>query len=119
MADPLDAYSQVVTSVAAELLPKVAGVRTRQGSGSAVVFTADGFLLTNAHVVGSARSGTVSFADGSSGEFEVVGRDPLSDLAVIRAQAATPRPPSWARATLSWWGSSSSPSATRSDSPGR
>ncbi|AQZ61530.1 peptidase S1 [[Actinomadura] parvosata subsp. kistnae] len=92
MADPLDAYSQVVTSVAAELLPKVAGVRTRQGSGSAVVFTADGFLLTNAHVVGSARSGTVSFADGSSGEFEVVGRDPLSDLAVIRAQAATPPP---------------------------
>ncbi|MGR6917774.1 S1C family serine protease [[Actinomadura] parvosata] len=89
MADPLDAYSQVVTSVAAELLPKVAGVRTRQGSGSAVVFTADGFLLTNAHVVGSARAGTVSFADGSSGEFEVVGRDPLSDLAVIRAQAAT------------------------------
>ncbi|NJP88582.1 PDZ domain-containing protein [Nonomuraea sp. FMUSA5-5] len=92
MADPLDAYSQVVTSVAAELLPKVAGVRTRQGSGSAVVFNADGFLLTNAHVVGSARSGTVSFADGSSGEFEVVGRDPLSDLAVIRAQAATPPP---------------------------
>ncbi|TYB66800.1 PDZ domain-containing protein [Nonomuraea sp. PA05] len=92
MADPLDAYSQVVSSVAAELLPKVAGVRTRQGSGSAVVFTADGFLLTNAHVVGSARSGTVAFADGSSGDFRVIGRDPLSDLAVIRAQAATPPP---------------------------
>ncbi|GAA2905620.1 S1C family serine protease [Nonomuraea rubra] len=92
MADPLDAYSQVVSSVAAELLPKVASVRTRQGSGSAVVFTADGFLLTNAHVVGSARSGTVAFADGSSGEFQVIGRDPLSDLAVIRAQAATPPP---------------------------
>ncbi|MEV0826936.1 S1C family serine protease [Nonomuraea rubra] len=92
MADPLDAYSQVVSSVAAELLPKVASVRTRQGSGSGVVFTADGFLLTNAHVVGSARSGTVAFADGSSGEFQVIGRDPLSDLAVIRAQAATPPP---------------------------
>ncbi|MEV1002998.1 trypsin-like peptidase domain-containing protein [Nonomuraea sp. NPDC050202] len=92
MADPLDAYSQVVSSVAAELLPKVASVRTRQGSGSAVVFTADRFLLTNAHVVGSARSGTVAFADGSSGEFQVIGRDPLSDLAVIRAQAATPPP---------------------------
>ncbi|GAA2207565.1 trypsin-like peptidase domain-containing protein [Nonomuraea monospora] len=92
MADPLDAYSQVVSSVAAELLPKVASVRTRQGSGSAVVFTADGFLLTNAHVVGSARSGTVAFADGSSGDFQVIGRDPLSDLAVIRAQAATPPP---------------------------
>ncbi|MFI6503775.1 S1C family serine protease [Nonomuraea typhae] len=92
MADPLDAYSQVVTSVAAELLPKVAAVRVARGSGSAVVFTADGFLLTNAHVVGSARGGTVAFADGSAAEFTVVGRDPLSDLAVIRAQGPTPEP---------------------------
>ncbi|MEV0618828.1 trypsin-like peptidase domain-containing protein [Nonomuraea sp. NPDC050404] len=92
MADPLDAYSQVVSSVAAELLPKVASVRAGRGSGSAVVFTADGFLLTNAHVLGSSRSGTVAFADGVSGDFQVVGRDPLSDLAVIRAQTATPPP---------------------------
>ncbi|PZG23545.1 S1C family serine protease [Nonomuraea aridisoli] len=92
MADPLDAYSRVVSSVAAELLPKVAGVRAGRGSGSAVVFTADGFLLTNAHVVGSSRAGTIAFADGTSGGFEVVGRDPLSDLAVIRAQTATPPP---------------------------
>ncbi|MEV4799597.1 trypsin-like peptidase domain-containing protein [Nonomuraea sp. NPDC049421] len=92
MADPLDAYSRVVSSVAAELLPKVASVRAGRGSGSAVVFTADGFLLTNAHVVGTARSGTVAFADGGSGGFEVVGRDPLSDLAVIRARTPTPPP---------------------------
>ncbi|MFG1699817.1 S1C family serine protease [Nonomuraea sp. NPDC049309] len=92
MADPLDAYSRVVSSVAAELLPKVAGVRAGRGSGSAVVFTADGFLLTNAHVIGGARTGTVAFADGVSGGFEVVGRDPLSDLAVIRAQTPTPPP---------------------------
>ncbi|MGW0197753.1 S1C family serine protease [Nonomuraea sp. NPDC003201] len=92
MADPLDAYSRVVSSVAAEVLPKVASVRAGQGSGSAVVFTADGFLLTNAHVIGNSRDGTVAFADGSSGDFIVVGRDPLSDLAVIRAQTATPPP---------------------------
>ncbi|MGP3965370.1 S1C family serine protease [Nonomuraea sp. 3N208] len=92
MAEPLDAYSRVVSSVAAELLPKVASVRAGRGSGSAVVFTADGFLLTNAHVVGSSRAGTVAFADGTSGDFVVVGRDPLSDLAVIRAQTATPAP---------------------------
>ncbi|GAA3092219.1 MULTISPECIES: S1C family serine protease [Nonomuraea] len=92
MADPLDAYSRVVSSVAAEVLPKVASVRAGRGSGSAVVFTADGFLLTNAHVVGTARSGTVAFADGGSGGFEVVGRDPLSDLAVIRAQTPIPPP---------------------------
>jgi S1-C subfamily serine protease len=88
----MDDYSRVVSSVAAELLPKVASVRADRGSGSAVVFTADGFLLTNAHVVGSSRAGTVAFADGSSGEFLVVGRDPLSDLAVIRAQVPTPWP---------------------------
>ncbi|TDD18783.1 S1C family serine protease [Nonomuraea diastatica] len=92
MADPLDAYSRVVSSVASGLLPTVAGVRAGRGSGSAVVFTADGFLLTNAHVVGSSRSGTVAFADGTSGDFTVVGRDPLSDLAVIRARTATPEP---------------------------
>ncbi|MEV1242284.1 S1C family serine protease [Nonomuraea sp. NPDC050022] len=88
----MDDYSRVVSSVAAELLPRVASVRADRGSGSAVVFTADGFLLTNAHVVGSSRAGTVAFADGSSGEFLVVGRDPLSDLAVIRAQQPTPEP---------------------------
>ena len=88
----MDDYSRVVSSVAAELLPKVASVRADRGSGSAVVFTADGFLLTNAHVVGSSRAGTVAFSDGSSGEFLVVGRDPLSDLAVIRAQVPTPGP---------------------------
>ncbi|PRX52319.1 S1-C subfamily serine protease [Nonomuraea fuscirosea] len=92
MADPLDAYSQVVSSVAAELLPRVASVRAGRGNGSAVVFTGDGFLLTNAHVVGYSRTGTVAFADGVSGDFEVVGRDPLSDLAVIRARTATPPP---------------------------
>ncbi|WP_197094156.1 S1C family serine protease [Nonomuraea sp. SBT364] len=88
----MDAYSKIVTSVAAELLPKVAGLRAGRGSGSAVVFTADGFLLTNAHVVGRVRSGTVAFADGTSGGFTVVGRDPLSDLAVIRAEVPTPEP---------------------------
>jgi len=60
--------------------------------GSGVVFTSDGFLLTNAHVVGSAQSGTASFADGTSAPFTVVGADPLSDLAVVRAGGSTPPP---------------------------
>jgi S1-C subfamily serine protease len=97
---PFDAYSQIVTSVAAELTGKVASLRVpRRGSGrageslgSAVVFTNDGFLLTNAHVVGSAQSGTASFADGSTAPFTVVGADPLSDLAVLRANGQTPSP---------------------------
>jgi S1-C subfamily serine protease len=102
---PLDAYSQVVAGVAAHLTGKVASLRvpqsrsggpgSRRGGeslGSAVVFTNDGFLLTNAHVVGKAQSGTASFADGTSAPFTVVGADPLSDLAVLRASGPTPPP---------------------------
>ena len=96
---PLDAYSRVVTTVAAELTPRVAGLRVNRGPGrpgeslgSAVVYTGDGFLLTNAHVVGRASGGTALFADGTSAPFTVVGADPLSDLAVVRAGAGTPPP---------------------------
>ncbi|GAA2593890.1 trypsin-like peptidase domain-containing protein [Actinomadura fulvescens] len=95
-AQPLDAYSRVVSAVAGELTPRVASLRVRQsgreGSGSAVTFTADGFLLTNAHVVGGARGGQASFADGTTTSFTVVGTDPLSDLAVVRADGGTPGP---------------------------
>jgi S1-C subfamily serine protease len=106
---PLDAYSQIVTAVAERLTPKVASLRVprnqgrNQGEGrergpggeslgSAVFFTGDGFLLTNAHVVGHATSGTASFSDGTSAPFRVVGADPLSDLAVLRANGPTPEP---------------------------
>src|SRR6266849_9732 len=100
MPSPLDAYSQIVAGVAAELTGKVASLRVpRQGSGrggeslgSAVVFTNDGFLLTNAHVVGGAQAGTASFGDGTSVPFTTVGSDPLSDLAVLRAAGPTPAP---------------------------
>jgi S1-C subfamily serine protease len=95
---PLDAYSQIVAGVAAELTPKVASLRVprtgRQGEslGSGVVFTGDGFLLTNAHVVGSASAGTAAFSDGTTSPFRVVGADPLSDLAVLRTAGQTPPP---------------------------
>ena len=95
-SEPLDAYSQVVSSVARDLTPRVASLRVRhggrEGTGSAVVFTDDGFLLTNAHVVGAARAGGAAFADGAETSFAVVGVDPLSDLAVIRANGDTPPP---------------------------
>jgi S1-C subfamily serine protease len=89
--DALDTYSQVVAGVAELLLPRVAAVRLRrrgrvgEASGSAVVLSADGHLVTNAHVVGSADAGEATFADGSTAPLEVVGRDRLSDLAVVRA----------------------------------
>jgi S1-C subfamily serine protease len=98
--DALDAYSQIVSGVAEQLTPKVASLRVpRQGPGgmgeglgSGVVFTGDGFLLTNAHVVGRASGGTASFSDGTDVPFVVVGADPLSDLAVLRTTGATPAP---------------------------
>ncbi len=97
---PLDAYSQVVSGVAAALTPRVASLRVPQSAarrggeslGSAVVFTPDGFMLTNAHVVGQSGQGTALFADGTGAPFSVVGTDPLSDLAVVRADGATPAP---------------------------
>ena len=85
--EALDAYSQAVIAVAESLSPSVANVRLRRGGGSAVVITPDGFMLTSAHVVARSRGGRVSFVDGRELEFEVVGSDPLSDLAVLRADA--------------------------------
>jgi S1-C subfamily serine protease len=99
--EALDAYSRIVTEVAAEVAPHVAALSVRGtdargrewgGAGSGVVFTDDGFLLTNAHVVGTARRGEAGFADGSEVAFDVVGADPLSDLAVLRARGGTPAP---------------------------
>src|SRR3954471_20419130 len=84
-AEALDAYSQVVTAVAERLSRSVANVRIRRGGGSAVVITPDGFMLTSAHVVARTSGGRASFVDGRELEFEVVGSDPLSDLAVLRA----------------------------------
>jgi S1-C subfamily serine protease len=84
--EPLDAYSQAVTRVAERLSPSVASLRTRRGGGSGVVITADGFLLTSAHVVGPSRRVHASFTDGRELEARVVGADPLSDLAVVRAE---------------------------------
>jgi S1-C subfamily serine protease len=98
---PLDVYSQIVSGVAGRLTPKVASLRvpyrgsrggTGESLGSGVVFTGDGFLLTNAHVVGQANDGTAAFSDGTSIPFRVVGADPLSDLAVLRANGETPAP---------------------------
>jgi S1-C subfamily serine protease len=90
----LDAYSAAVSSVAETLIPSVASLRVTRsmggwsagGSGSAVAFTPDGYLVTSAHVVAGTDRGAATFVDGSEREFRVVGRDPLSDLAVLRAE---------------------------------
>src|SRR5919112_3597055 len=88
--EQLDAYSRAVSGAAERLIPSVASLRVHgrggwAGSGSGVAFTPDGYLLTSAHVVAAAEAGTATFVDGTELAFDVVGRDPLSDLAVIRA----------------------------------
>src|SRR6478736_9579871 len=94
--DAFDAYSAAVVRVAERVLPSVASllVRTNRGSGagSASVLTADGFLLTSAHVVEGADSAEAAFTDGTEVRADVVGRDPLSDLAVLRARGDVPAP---------------------------
>jgi S1-C subfamily serine protease len=82
--EAFDAYSQAVMRVAERLSPSVASVRARRGGGSAVAITPDGFLLTSAHVVQRARRVRASFTDGRELTADIVGADPLSDLAVLR-----------------------------------
>jgi serine protease Do len=99
--DPLDSYSATVIRVAEAVTQHVAALemtgngrngRLRVGAGSAVLFTTDGYLLTNAHVVGGAHSGHAVFADGTSTAIDVVGADPLSDLAVVHGRGPTAAP---------------------------
>jgi serine protease Do len=93
-AEALDAYSRIVIDVAERLGPAVAnlrvslrrrGGRTAAGGGSGVVVSEDGLLLTSAHVVDGAERVSATFTDGSELSARVVGADPLSDLAVLRA----------------------------------
>ena len=87
----------VVTTVAADApaqrgQPASCAPPAATGAGSGVMFTDDGFLLTSAHVVEGADGGVAEFGDGTESKFDVVGADPLSDLAVLRVRdgGATP-----------------------------
>ena len=96
--EPLDAYSQAVVGAVEAVGPAVVSIyvggageadRARGGAGSGVVVTPDGYILTNEHVVERVQEARVAFVDGRSVAAVVVGRDPSTDLAVLRAQAAS------------------------------
>jgi putative serine protease PepD len=98
-AAPIAAPDGSVQKAAQNVLPSVVkiGVMTQQGagSGSGIVLTADGLIVTNNHVVEPAAQGgklTVTFNDGKTATAQIVGRDPLTDLAVIRADAKGLKP---------------------------
>jgi S1-C subfamily serine protease len=93
-SEALDAYSRAVTSVVDKVGPAVASVSVKsrsrfrpEGGGSGVLFTPDGYLLTNAHVVRGAREVAVSLPDGTTHSAHVVGEDPATDLAVVHIDA--------------------------------
>ena len=91
--EALDAFSQVVVRVAERLRPAVVNLRVgrgrQAGSGSGVLFSPDGFLLTNHHVVGDADRVRVRLHDGQEVTGRVVGNDPWTDLALVRAEGDT------------------------------
>jgi serine protease Do len=95
--EALDAYSRAVIAVAERLSPSVANLRVSRrvrggrvatGGGSGVVVTPDGFMLTSAHVVAQSDGKVDAIVDGREVSAEVVGADPLSDLAVLRADGS-------------------------------
>ncbi|MEU2663297.1 trypsin-like peptidase domain-containing protein [Micromonospora sp. NPDC007220] len=77
--------------IAAAVQPSVVSIGTDNGEGSGVILTADGFVLTNNHVVASATDGkaVVTFADGKTAEAKIVGTDPKTDLAVVKANGVS------------------------------
>jgi S1-C subfamily serine protease len=98
----LDAYSRAVTGVVDRVGPAVVHIRVKkqmrarskivpdemQGSGSGVIITPDGYIVTNSHVVEGAGAVEVSLADGSTYPAELVGQDPATDLAALRVSAS-------------------------------
>src|SRR5690348_12585457 len=96
-SDLLDAYSEAVVGVVETVGPAVVRIEGDRGAGSGVLFTPDGLILTNNHVVATSARLTTTLADGRSRRADIVGLDADTDLAVIRIDPGESGPLPWAR----------------------
>jgi S1-C subfamily serine protease len=88
----LDAYSQAVIHAVDIVGPAVVKIEAERGGGSGVVFTPDGLILTNCHVVDGAKRLTVMLPDGRTMAADIIGQDADTDLAVVRADTSSGPP---------------------------
>jgi S1-C subfamily serine protease len=92
----LDAYSSAVIRAVERVGPAVVKIEVTGGGGSGVIFTPDGLILTNCHVVERAGDLSVVMPDGRSARADLVGQDADTDLAVVRIEASAGSPLPWA-----------------------
>src|SRR5687768_2296251 len=92
--DLLDAYSEAVIDAVEQVAPAVVRIDAARGGGSGVIFTPDGFILTNSHVVDAGGTITAILPDGRSIRADLIGRDEHTDLAILRIDGMNL---SWAR----------------------
>jgi serine protease Do len=96
---PLELFSDELEQLVTRVAPGVVALEHRRGHGTGLGLTPDGFVLTNAHVVQGQRSLRVRFFDGEASEGEIIGRDPLTDLAIVKTGRASLTPLTLAEAS--------------------